>query len=153
MVFAEDNQPSKRLIIKVQKFEYFFVYSLEKLRDELIQNKFTGIKFLIINSFEEGSKDRLDRFHNVTSISVEQDTTEDRVWELYEAESDDIVILDKCLRVVFHLSLPDSVVTDGIVKKSIIKAYAQNQCTQSCVNFVKQKSSKLFLAVFRIYLT
>ena len=56
---------------------------------------------------------------------------------MYKAETDDMVIFDKCNRVVFHLTWPDSIITTGKVKESLIKAYTQNQCSQSCDRMVR----------------
>ncbi len=90
-----------------------------------------------MNSFEPKSNNRLDVFRNITSINIFQDNTKARIWELYNAETDDMIIFDKCNRVVFHLALPDSIITSGKVKESLVKAYNQNQCSQTCDNIVR----------------
>ena len=87
---------------------------------------------MIVNSIKEDSSNKTDAFKNLTSVPVYQDNTQARVWEMYKAETFDVVIFDKCNRVVFHLSLPESVVQKGFIKESLIAAYTKKQCSQSC---------------------
>ena len=123
-----------------------FFNSLEKLRDDLSREKFSKISFLIVNSFEEGSINRHDVFQNITSISVYQDDEKAKVWEMYKAETDDMVIFDRCNRVVKHIKWPDSIITNGVVKDYLIKASKIRLCPKPCEN-VKSFNSTVKMIV------
>ena len=109
-------------------------YRLEELQDELIKENFTNISFLIINSYKSGKIYGIESFKSAKSISVYQDNYKARVWELYKAEMDDIIIFDECNQLVFHLTWPDSMINTGKVKESIIKSFSENLCEKNCFN-------------------
>ena len=54
-----------------------------------------NISYLIVNSFEASSNNKLDVFRNITTIDVYQDNPKAKVWDLYNANTDDMVIFDK----------------------------------------------------------
>lgn len=70
-------------------------YSLATLRDELTRDNYSKISFLIVNTFQSSSNNRLDAFRSVTSIDVYQDTEMEKVWESYNASKDDMLIFDR----------------------------------------------------------
>ena len=43
-----------------------------------------------------------------------------------------MLIFDSCDRLVFHLKLPETVITSGKVKEALIKAYKENICEGNC---------------------
>jgi hypothetical protein len=107
-------------------------FSLATLRDELNKEGFSKISFLIVNTYQVGSINRLDVFRQATSINVYQDTEKEKVWESYNANKDDMIIFDSCDRLVYHLKLPETVITSGKVKEALKKAYKENICEGKC---------------------
>ena len=65
------------------------------MRDELASANYTKISYLIVNSFEASSNNKLDVFRNITTIDVYQDNPKAKVWDLYKVDTDDMVIFDK----------------------------------------------------------
>ena len=72
-----------------------FIFRLGELRDELEKEGYSKISYLIINSNQPGSINRLDVFQSITTINAYQDNDKEKVWESYNADTDDMLIFDK----------------------------------------------------------
>ena len=67
--------------------------SLGQLQAQLADEGYPDIKFLIVNSNEPKSLNKASVFN--TSVPILQDTHKIRVWELYNATTDDMLIFDR----------------------------------------------------------
>lgn len=108
---------------------------LEDLEKELISEGITKISFVIVNPHETKDYELLSKFRNTTNIKIVQDMKEINVWTNYKGITDDMFIFDRCNRMVKQITLPESNIKNGIVKKEILKAYKKSPCGRSCRHY------------------
>ena len=111
---------------------------------------------MIVNPHETKDYELLSKFRNTTNIKIVQDMKEINVWTNYKGITDDMFIFDRfffsfriffvtikinfnetlrCNRMVKQITLPESNIKNGIVKKEILKAYKKSPCGRSCRHY------------------
>ncbi|XP_065353001.1 selenoprotein P-like [Cloeon dipterum] len=87
--------------------------------------------FIVINEDHPWSKNQFDHLRNLAGRKVITIQGNGRDWASVKGRKDDILIIDKCGRVTFHLSLPWSQLHLAYVKAAIL-ATSKDQPCGSC---------------------
>ncbi|XP_012529986.1 uncharacterized protein LOC105833090 [Monomorium pharaonis] len=127
---------------------------LEMLSSRLRKSGFPDIRFFVISpspgsTENESSEDELeieawrdigakhsemDSFAddflrvNETKITFLQDDSRSRIWEKFRASRDQMIIIDRCGKLTYHVIVPWSILFFPYVKAAILSTYKEDPC-------------------------
>lgn len=104
---------------------------MEDLRIKLEKEGFSNISYVVVN--HQGTPSRLKYMNLKNKVSVhipvyQQEENQSDVWTLLNGNKDDFLIYDRCGRLVYHLSLPFSILSFSYVEDAIKIAYCEEKC-------------------------
>ncbi|CAH1775941.1 unnamed protein product [Owenia fusiformis] len=106
--------------------------SLELLRQKLIRNGLADVKYVVVNTHIWHARVSIGELTKRVNIPVYQDNNRGHVWKKLNGRKDDFFIYDRCGRLVFHIPLPNSLLTYPYVEAAILTTYYDTPCPQYC---------------------
>lgn len=127
---------------------------LEMLSSRLRKSGFPDIRFFVISPSSDstenesseddleieawreiGAKHEMDNFVdddflrvNETEITFLRDDSQSRVWRKFRASRDQVVIIDRCGKLAYHVIVPWSILFFPYVKAAILSTYMEDPC-------------------------
>lgn len=107
---------------------------LEALRQRLAD---PSLDFIVVN--QDTWNDRFHQYqlkHNagnvIKFIQDELARRQMKIWEIYDAEKDDIYIIDACGKIAASFEKPESFLDKGNVERAIVEVKRQSPCGTTC---------------------
>uniref|UniRef100_A0A8C4Y207 Selenoprotein P n=1 Tax=Gopherus evgoodei TaxID=1825980 RepID=A0A8C4Y207_9SAUR len=111
------------------------------LRVKLENEGLVNISYMVVNHQGIHSQLKIHTLREKVSENItvyQQSETQTDVWTTLNGNKDDVLIYDRCGRLVYHLGLPYSFLTFPYVEDSIKIAYCEYKCG-NC-SYMKSKS-------------
>ncbi|XP_048760853.1 selenoprotein Pb-like [Ostrea edulis] len=102
---------------------------LETLRNAFHNGGTEDITFFIVNSVR--AKSSIQELTRRVSFPVYQDESDLMIQQKLNGAIDDLFIYDRCGILAYHLTKPDSLVSQGTMQRKIVSTYLDNHCNCS----------------------
>ncbi|CAC5386420.1 unnamed protein product [Mytilus coruscus] len=99
---------------------------LETIRQEYIAQGRTEISFMIVNSKEV--PEQIGQLSSRTNFPVYQDTNATNIWNKLNGGKDDVLIYDRCGKLVYFIPFPSSLLRYHLTDWAIRTAYDTDPC-------------------------
>ncbi|XP_063396993.1 selenoprotein P-like [Mytilus trossulus] len=99
---------------------------LETIRQEYIAHGRTEISFMIVNSKEV--PEQIGQLSSRANFPVYQDTSTTNIWNKLNGGKDDVLIYDRCGKLVYFIPFPSSLLRYHLTDWAIRTAYDTDPC-------------------------
>nr|XP_022315125.1 selenoprotein P-like [Crassostrea virginica] len=99
---------------------------LERLKTSYENIGMTDITFLIVNHVMGAAS--INELTSRVSFPVYQDDYNLQIQSKLNASIDDLFLYDRCGTLVYHLTKPESLVTQGTMQNKVLTTYLTNPC-------------------------